>query len=64
MVIGTSTGRLEELSLEQRERAICYLLEKLHAFQSSKQQRLIGLGRAFEQALVRRARVHMGSFAV
>eukprot|EP00238_Polyblepharides_amylifera_P010930 CAMPEP_0196590072 /NCGR_PEP_ID=MMETSP1081-20130531/65461_1 /TAXON_ID=36882 /ORGANISM="Pyramimonas amylifera, Strain CCMP720" /LENGTH=518 /DNA_ID=CAMNT_0041913055 /DNA_START=52 /DNA_END=1605 /DNA_ORIENTATION=+ len=38
-------GRLEELSLEQRERAICYLLEKLHAFQSSKQQRLLGLHR-------------------
>eukprot|EP00240_Pyramimonas_obovata_P004772 CAMPEP_0118924344 /NCGR_PEP_ID=MMETSP1169-20130426/2521_1 /TAXON_ID=36882 /ORGANISM="Pyramimonas obovata, Strain CCMP722" /LENGTH=416 /DNA_ID=CAMNT_0006865445 /DNA_START=354 /DNA_END=1601 /DNA_ORIENTATION=+ len=29
-------GKLEELGLEQRERAICYLLEKLHAFQSSK----------------------------
>mmetsp|Transcript_26507 Transcript_26507/g.50366 ORF Transcript_26507/g.50366 Transcript_26507/m.50366 type:complete len:539 (+) Transcript_26507:469-2085(+) len=49
--ISVMPGRLEELSLEQRERAICYLLEKLHAFQSSKQQRLIGLGRAFEQAL-------------
>ena len=46
-------GRLEDLSLEQRERAICYLLEKLHTFQSSKQQRLLGLNRGFEQALVR-----------
>lgn len=49
--ISVMPGRLEDLSLEQRERAICYLLEKLHAFQSSKQQRLLGLNRGFEQAL-------------
>ena len=42
-------GKLEELGLEQRERAICYLLEKLHAFQSSKQQRLLGLHRNHHQ---------------
>lgn len=45
-------GRLDELSLEQRERALSYLLEKLHAFQSSKQQRLLGLGRGMETGLV------------
>ena len=45
-------GRLDELSLEQRERALSYLLEKLHAFQSSKQQRLLGLGRGMDSGLV------------
>eukprot|EP00239_Pterosperma_sp_CCMP1384_P004132 CAMPEP_0197853914 /NCGR_PEP_ID=MMETSP1438-20131217/23662_1 /TAXON_ID=1461541 /ORGANISM="Pterosperma sp., Strain CCMP1384" /LENGTH=510 /DNA_ID=CAMNT_0043468489 /DNA_START=481 /DNA_END=2010 /DNA_ORIENTATION=- len=45
-------GRLDELSLEQRERALSYLLEKLHAFQSSKQQRLLGLGRGMDLGLV------------
>merc|ERR1712070_1080240 len=45
-------GQLDELSLEQRERALSYLLEKLHAFQSSKQQRLLGLGRGVDTGLV------------
>eukprot|EP00899_Mesostigma_viride_P020212 jgi/Mesvir1/28192/Mv04747-RA.1 len=37
-------GRLEELNLKQREKALGYLLSKLHAFQSSKQTRMLGLG--------------------
>ena len=45
-------GRLEELSTEQRERALGYLLEKLHHHQSSRQQRLLGLGRPAEGSLV------------
>mmetsp|Transcript_46176 Transcript_46176/g.76941 ORF Transcript_46176/g.76941 Transcript_46176/m.76941 type:complete len:534 (-) Transcript_46176:917-2518(-) len=44
-------GKLDELNLEQRERAICYLLEKLHAFQSSKQLRLLGLHRNHHNSL-------------
>lgn len=39
-------GRLEELSLEQRERALGYLLERMHSFMNSKHQSLLGIGRA------------------
>lgn len=38
-------GRLEELSLEQRERALGYLLERMHSFTSTKQKSLLGIGR-------------------
>ena len=44
-------GKLEELSLEQRERALAYLLEKLHVFQSSKQQRVLGLSHQLDPAV-------------
>lgn len=37
-------GRLEDLSGEQHERALSYLLDKLHHHQSSRQQRLLSLG--------------------
>ena len=45
-------GRLDELSADQRERALGYLLERLHTFQSSKQHRLLGLGRPVDDHLV------------
>lgn len=45
-------GQLEELSVEQRERALGYLLEKLHHHQASRQQRLLGLGQPIDGALV------------
>jgi hypothetical protein len=45
-------GQLEELSSDQRERALGYLLEKLHHHQASRQQRLLGLGRPAEGSLV------------
>ena len=45
-------GNLEELSVDQRERALGYLLEKLHHHQASRQQRLLGLGRPADSSLV------------
>jgi hypothetical protein len=49
--VSIEPGKLEELSLEQRERALAYLLEKLHVFQSSKQQRVLGLSHQLDPAV-------------
>jgi hypothetical protein len=49
--VSLEPGRLEELSVEQRERALCYLLEKLHVFQSSKQHRVLGLSHQLDPAV-------------